>query len=369
MRKTSSSENTSQVGLKAKPQNVVRERTGVSLIELWDAGRHREAQLLAEEMGPTDSASILGFGMVEIARGNLDAAKDYLTPLAFKEDPWADRARSTLAYAYYLSGEINEAKDLLKDVPDSFPALLLKGICESRPKYAVKILEKAGCYEVRPGLAARLHNQRAMIYRKTGELDKAIQEYEAALFCFEQDESDCLPLVINNVAGVYLDYGELETAHRYADRAISMLHGDPPHLGKALDQKAQILLAEGRLKEARLKSEQAARVLRQAGRHEWLFEALLTQAKVLRADRNENEIAILQQAAEVCEYLQRDDLLIEVLQRRSELSQSIFHSSEKLCVETAIRVCGGYRAAAARLKTTHPRIMRLAKKHGIKVEK
>lgn len=354
---------------KTTAQKVVRERTGISLVELWDAGRHSEAEEVARSLGAADSETVLGLGMLEIARGNLDVAKDYLTPLAFSGDHWADRAKSTLAYAYYLAGEINEAKDLLKEVPDSFPKLLLRAIFEPRPTFALKILDKAALFQVRPGLAGRLHNQRAMMYRKLGELDKAIQEYEAALYFFEQDRSDCLPFVINNVAGVFLDYGEYERAHTYADQAISMLSNDPPHLGKAVDQKAQISLAQGNLKDARSQSEQAVSVLRQAGTNEWLVEALLTYARVLRAEKDEKEIAVLQEAAEVCEYLQRDDLLIDILQRRTEVSRSIFDASEKLCIETALKVCGGYRAAAARLKTTHPRVMRLAKKHGITLEK
>lgn len=357
------------MALKPKSAMVVQERTGVSLIELWDAGRYREAEAAAVGLTASDSETRLGLAMVEIARNNLGAARDFLTPLAFSADPFAGRAKSTLAYAYYLAGEVNEAKDLLDDTPDSFPKLLLKAIIETRPTYALKILKKAASYDIRPGLAGRLHNQRALAYRKIGDLDTAIQEYEAALYFFEEDQSDCIPLVMNNLARVYLEFKEFDKAHRHVDRAIALLRDDPPHLGKALDEKAQIYLAENKLEQAKHYSLKAISTLRATDRKEWLVEALLSYGRVLKAEHNDDELAVLQEAADVCRYLQREDLLIDVLQRRSEVSQSIFHSSEKLCIETALRVCGGYRAAAARLKTTHPRIMRLAKKHGIKLEK
>jgi tetratricopeptide (TPR) repeat protein len=366
MRKVSSSEDSSQSVPNAKSPTVERGRTGVSVIDLCDAGRYREAQLEVGGLGLDRPESALAVGMVEIYRGNLGIAKDYLTPIAFGSELLSGRARVHLAHAYYLSGEANEAKALLKDAPESFGKFLLKALIEPRPKYALRLLDKCAAYDVRPGLAGRLHNQRAMIYRKLCDLERAIPEYEAALYFFEQDHSDCLPLVLNNLAGVYLDYREFERAHHYADRAISLLNDDLPHLGKALDQKAQILLAGGDFKGSRLKSEQAARLLRQSGRKEWLVESLLTYARALRSDKDEREFAVLQEASDICRHLQRSDLLIDVLQRRHQLSLIVSEKTERLLLETALDACkGSFRAVAVRLKTTHPRITRLVKKHGL----
>src|SRR5689334_14315632 len=109
---------------------VVRERTAVSVVELYDAGRYRLAQELAAGLTGETAAELLALGLVEIARGNLDVARDWLSKLAFSSDRLAARARAHLAYAYILSGEVAEAKDLLKDLPDNFHKLLLKAIIE-----------------------------------------------------------------------------------------------------------------------------------------------------------------------------------------------------------------------------------------------
>jgi tetratricopeptide (TPR) repeat protein len=343
-----------------KTETVVRECTSISLIDLCEAGRYR----LAESVVADGIQGLLGLGMVEIAKGNLEAAKDYLSRLAFSDESLADRAKVQLAVAYWFGGEATEAKDLVNSVPDSFEKFLLKAIIESRPKYALRFLKKCEGYSVRPGMAGRMHNQRAIILRKLGQLDEAIQEYEAALYFFEQDQSDCVTIVLNNLAGVYLDFGEIEQAQSYVDKAISLIGDDLPHLGKFLDQKSQIFLAQNDYSAARKQSESAISVLRKTDRKEWLIEALLTYAKALRAQHDERELQVLEQAADVCQFLQRDDLLIDVLKRRLELAQQISIEAEKLLVQTALSA-GSYRAAAVRLQTTHPRVMRLVKKFGL----
>ncbi len=214
---------------------LVRECTAVSVIGLCEAGRYRLAWEMAQSVEPSEN--LLGLGMVEIQRGNLDAAKDYLSQIAFGSNGLSGRAKIHLAVAYWYGGERSEAKDLLKTAPDSFEKFLLRAIIEDRPKYALRLLDKCAAYSVRPGMAGRLHNQRALIYRKVNQLDAAIQEYEAALYFFEQEQSDCTALVFINLAGVYLDFGELDRANSQIDKAISLLQDDPPHLGKALDTK------------------------------------------------------------------------------------------------------------------------------------
>lgn len=345
---------------------VERKRTGVSVIELCEAGRYREAAVFAEGVSPTDAEGLLGLGMVEIARGSLTAAKDYLSKLAFSSEALAGRAKVQLAVAYWYGGETAEAKDLLRDLDDTFEKLLLKAIIEARPKYALRLLDKAAGFEVRPGMAGRLHNQRALIFRNMGKLDEAIQEYEAALYFFEQDQSDCIALVLNNLARVYFEFGDSDRALEYANRAVKLLKDDSGNLGKALDEKSRILLAQGKNKEAGAAGREAIAVLRAADRKEWLVEALLTHARVLRADEDQRELEVLREAEAVCRFLDRQDLLIDVLRAKMSLAEIVLSQTECRLLETALRACNGsYRSVAVKLHTSHPRIMRLVKKHKI----
>lgn len=354
------------MGSKVKAEIAVRERTGMSLSELCGAGRYREASALAEESDPDDPETRLALGRIALYRSSLDRAKDLLTPLAFGSEGFADEAKVYLAHAYYLAGEAGEAKVLLNDADDGFGKFLLKGIMEHRPTFALKLFDRCASYQVRPGMEARLHNHRAQAYRKLGRLDDAIKEYETALDLYERDQSDHRPVILNNLARVYLNAGQFDLAHSSVDEAIGLFQDDPPNLGMALDEKSRVFAAEGNLTAARLKSEQSIRVLRQADRKEWLIQALLTYAEVLRADRDDKEFSVLQEAAEICRYLHRNDLLLDVLKRRHELSVVTSVESEKRLLQVAMDVCGGsYRGMATKLQTTHWRIMRLLKKHGI----
>jgi len=345
---------------------AVQNCAGVSLIELCRAGRYREAQAVAEGLSANTPEIVLGLGMVEIYRGNLGVAKDLLSDLAFQVGDLADRAKVHLSHAYQLSGEVEEAKDILKQVPDGFEKLLLKAILETRPKYALKILDKAALFEVRPGMQGRVHNRRALIFRSLGEPDRAIQEYEAALFFFEQDGSDCAPLVLNNLARVYTEFNELDRALCYAERAITLLQDDPPHLGKALDEKARILLAQGQTESAIKISRDAVSVLRRSDRKEWLIESLLTHARMLRAASNDHEHEVLHEAEANCRYLDRADLLVDVLKAKAELAEITWHRAERRLIETALVACGGsVRRVAAKLGTHHQGISRLIQRHNI----
>ena len=209
------------------------------VVELCEAGRYREAGEMLSGLDP--AAHPLAFGMVETATGNQEIAKDYLSRCE------GDKARTQLAYAYWRAGEVKEARDILKGVPESFDRLLCEAIIETdtSPSKTLELLHRAMWFDVAPGLQARLHNQRAIALRKLGETDRALREFDAALHFFTEAESDCLPFVMNNLARVYSDYGSYAKAHGCVDRAISLLSNDLSHLAKAYDQKALIYLAEG----------------------------------------------------------------------------------------------------------------------------
>lgn len=347
-------------------ETVVTTVTAADVIELCEAGRYREAASVVANVPADKPEGSLAHGLIAIQNGELEVAKNFFTPLAFGESELRDIAKYHLAVAYWFGGEANEAQDLLREIPDSFKKLLLKAIIEDRPRYALKFLDKAAQFPVRPGMQGRLHNERGKKLRQIGELDRAILEYQAAIHLFEQDRSDVLPRVVNNLARVYLDYGEFAQAHKQIDKAINMLEDDPPHLGQAYDEKSRIFLAEGKFEHAKQWSEKAVSVLRSSDRREWLAEALITKAKAqIRLGHKWN--STLDEAEKVCTYLQRQDLLIGVCLLRRDVAKADFEQSEKRLIEIALSVSGGkYRPAAERLGVTHPWISKMVRKYRIK---
>lgn len=337
----------------------------LAVIEMCEAGRYRKANEAVAAVAKDTPVGLLAHGIVAVQQRDLETAKDLLSSVGFGENEFTDLAKYHLAAAYWHGGEAREALDLLRVIPDSFLKLLLKAIIEDRAKLALKILDKAARFQVRAGLQARLHNERGKKLRKLGKLDRAIQEYEAAIYFFEQDESDCTPFVVNNLARVYLEYGEFRRAHQQVDKAIALLADDLPHLGQAYDEKSRIFLAQKKPGDAKRWSEKAVSVLRAAERREWLVEALITKAKAQRL-LSQPCNAALHEAEEIGRYLQRDDLMIDVYALRTELAQDELEQWEKQLIRTALDVCGSFRAAAERLGVSHPHISKLARKYALK---
>jgi tetratricopeptide (TPR) repeat protein len=316
----------------------------LQVVELCEAGRYREAAEALTGLDPSEHP--LAFGMVETALGNQEAAKDYLSrcegPLALTQ----------LAYAYWRSGEIKEARDVLKSVPESFDSLLCGAIIEneSSPQRALDLLDRAAVFSVPPGSEARLHNQRAIALRKLGERDRAISEYGAALHCFEEAKSDCLPLVINNLARVYLDWGDYSQAHQYIDRAIDLLRDDPSHLAKSYDEKALIYLAQGNLQQARNYANKAISVIERTDKKGWLAEFLITRAKVLsRAGEIGSSLISLERVTQIGEYLNNDQIRFDALNLRTEIAQTLVKESDMRRIALALQMAGTLRAAARKL--------------------
>jgi len=314
------------------------------VFELCEAGRYREAAELLRHLDPAEHP--LAFGMVETARGNQEAAKDFLSHC-----PEA-RAVTQLAIAYWRSGEVKEARDILKTAPESFERLLYEAIIEteSAPHKALALLERAAAFPVPPGLQARLHNQRAIALRKLGETDRAINEYDAAIHYFTEAKSDCLPLVLNNFAGIYLDCGFYVDAHSRVDEAISLLSSDPSHLAKAYDQKALIYLAEGKLDQARNYANKAISLIERTDKKAWLAECLITRAKVLsKAGEVGSSLIALDRVTRIGEFLNNDQVRLDAANLRTEIAQALVRESDMGRISIALQMAGTLRSAARKL--------------------
>lgn len=315
------------------------------VVDLCEAGRYREAHELLSGLDPVDHP--LAFGMVETATGNQESAKDFLSRCE------GDKARTQLAYAYWRSGEVKEARDVLKGLPESFDRLLCEAIIEtdSSPHKTIELLERATNYEVAPGLQARLHNQRAIALRKLGERDRAVREYDAALHYFAEAKSDCLPFVINNLARVYSDYGSYVEAHSCVDRAISLLGDDLSHLAKAYDEKALIYLAEGKLEQAKNFANRAVSTIERTDKKAWLAECLITRARILsKAGEIGSSLIALERVSSIGNYLNNDQVLYDAANLRMEIAQALSKESDIERITLALQIVGTLRGAAKKLE-------------------
>lgn len=336
---------------------MVTQLTDLNCMDVFaacESGRYLEARELLPVL-VDEPEVLLAYGMVETAKGSQSKAKDYLSKavrLADSKDV-RDKARIQLALAYWRCGEIAEAKAILKGVAACFDLFLTKAMMEPSPKRALNLLNKAASYRVSPGREGRLHNYRAMKLKALGENDRAIQEYEAALFCFEQVESDeCLVFVCNNLGGLYAEYGEYEKAHAHVDRAISLLGQDSAHLSKALDQKAQVLLKENRFAEA---TTFILRALRLSSDYKaWRGECLITYAHCLAGSRKfAQALLALEEAEQLGLDLNNDELRIDAALATFRIAGQLVPFAEKQLIEIALKASGSIRAAAARIGTSH----------------
>lgn len=342
-------------------QELVRERTSPDLvIGLCEAGRYREAGEQLRNLDPNQFPLL--FGMVETARGNQELAKDYLT-----RAPEHPKKGPQLALAYWRGGELQEARDIIKTLPESFDRFLCEAIFASSPQKAFPLLDQASRCEVVPGQQARLHNERARRLRELGLLDRAIREFDAAIYYFEEAQSDCLPLVINNVARVHSEYGEAVKAHELVDRAIRLLRDDPSHLAKAYDQKALIYLDENKPEDAEMFAGLALDAIEHTDKKAWLVEVLITSARVyLALEQHTQALIYLDRAEAIGIYLNNDEVLINTFTEKKNVAHAICAISDRRQIDVALRNSHGLRDAAKKLHlTSHQQLMRLMKKYKI----
>jgi len=338
------------------------------VVELCDQARHQEARdlLVGKPSGPME---LLAFGMVETAIGDQAKAKDYLSESVrlFGPEPLADKARAQLAMAYYRSGELVEAKAILANVPESFDSLLARAVIEteSRPQATLTLLARASKYETVPGMEGRLHNHRAMALRRLRKFDRAIIEYEAAIFSFEQAGSNQhIAMMSNNLAGLLTDRGQYSKAHQYVDRAIGILTDH--HLAKAYDQKALIFLAEKNAVEAEAFASKANGLLEISDMKAWLAESLVTRAKIL-AELEQDWRPLLNRARGIADDLDSPQVRILVAKGRKEIAEIVLRQKDRALLELAwLQTGGNYRATADRLGVCHRAVEKAVRKHGLK---
>lgn len=235
-------------------------------------------------------------------------------------------ARTELALCYWRTDDLNEARDCLKEAislltTDSelkAKAILRLSIVEhaaGRDQKAFRILTKhaplflrlnnhmvKGCYFTT--LGNRLENLAEL--RSQGEyIDRALIEYAAASYHLElSGHRQYLANVETNLGFLYSRINRFDEANEHLDRArrIYVSIKDIRTVAQVDENRARILLEQGRITEAERKARSAVRVQERGGNIELLTEALITYGRVLaRSERYAASLGTFRRAIELSE--------------------------------------------------------------------
>jgi tetratricopeptide (TPR) repeat protein len=214
-------------------------------------------------------------------------------------------AQTELALCYWRTGEINEARDCLKealallriDSDLKAKAIIRLAIVEfraSQHEKALRILTKHA------SLFDRIHNHTligsyhdtlgnaledlSVLKKRRDYVDRALIEYAASSYHFEQAEHKCyLASVENNLGMLYFRINQYDEAHEHLDRArrIFINLKDFGSAAQVDETRACVFLQQGRATDAERVACLAVQNQEKTGRHALLAEALTTHGRAL----------------------------------------------------------------------------------------
>ncbi len=271
-------------------------------------------------------------GSAHRAEGNQETAKNWITQSVEVFERLGDssrvaEARGDLALCYWREGSLDEARvnlstalSCLKDEDSDLKAVVLirAGVVEvdaGRLDQAVRFYNEAAPQVDRSddhALKGSFHIAFGLVFRRLAApenredyLDKALIEYAAASFHFEQAGNErYLARVENNLGYLFFTIGRYKDAHQHLDRArlLFLELKDAGTVAQVDDTRARTLLAEGRTVEAERFARQAVKTLEKGGEQALLAEALTTHGTALaRLGNYSRSKALLERAIEVAE--------------------------------------------------------------------
>lgn len=271
-------------------------------------------------------------GSTHQIEGSQEIAKDLITQSMAIFESLGDlnkiaEAQTEIAYCYWREGAIDEAlvtvNQALRNLDDEDGdlkgvALLRKAAFEkiqNRLNEAFHTLEYAtSLFEAsdNQALKGRFHNERANLLRRLGEiesrndyLDRAVIEYTAASFHFEQARhARYQACVENNLALLYLNTNRLVDAHEHLDRAETLFTtlNDIVHLAQVAETRARVMLSEAVFVQAEKSAQRAVYLLEKGDERSLLAEALTTHGIALsQLQRKEQARAAFERAIQVAE--------------------------------------------------------------------
>lgn len=245
-------------------------------------------------------------GSVRQIEGSQELAKNLISEsLRILEDSGARNevgvARSDLALCYWREGAFDEARVTLeealtevdeRDIEQKARVMLRQALIERESKRlyeALQIHERAAPLfdEIKDYLlTAHFHHGFANVLNRLSSfehrkdyIDRALIEYAAASFYFEQAAHKRFQACVENNLGFLLgSIGRFEDAHEHLDRAQMLMTRlkDSVHLGQVDETRARVMLAEGRTVDAEKIARSAVRVLEKGDELSLLAEALTT---------------------------------------------------------------------------------------------
>src|SRR5438552_4810475 len=276
---------------------------------------------LAGWLGGTDQTE----GSQETAKDLITRSIDFFQRLGLSER--VAEARGDLALCYWREGSYDEARITLADAinllgnenSDLKASLLIRaGIIEERTRQlhealrlynqAAPLLETSEDH----ALKGAFHNEFGLVFKhlavpenREDYLDRALMEYTAASFHFEQaGNTRYLARVENNLGYLFFKIGKYEEAHKHLDRArhLFLSLSDVGAVAQVDETRARTLVAENRLAEAERIVRYAVHVLQKGDQQAVLAEALTTHGVAFaRLGDYPSAKRLLQRAIEVVE--------------------------------------------------------------------
>jgi tetratricopeptide (TPR) repeat protein len=260
--------------------------------------------------------------------GAQETAKNLLTESitlfeSLRDQRQVAAARAELAFCYWRDGEVNEARTMLTEALENLPPvgttrarsiLKLVTIENSAARHidALNLLtENASLFEriQNHTVTGDYHNDLAITLEEIAASEKradyfqrAITEYVAADHHFRLAKNRVFRASVKNNVGVLLSsLLRFKEAHKYLDEArrLTVSLGDKATTAQIDWTRAEVFIAEGKLKEAERVARKAANILQKGGHQCVLPDVLITQGIALaRAGNKERAQFIFQKAIE-----------------------------------------------------------------------
>jgi len=213
--------------------------------------------------------------------------------------------KTELALCYWRTGEINEARDCLKE---ALSLLTIDSELKAKALVRLAIVERDAAHHDK---ALRILTQHAPLFQKIQNhtlkgsyydtlgnaledlsqlkkraeyVDRALIEYAAASYHFEQAEHKCyLASVENNLGVLYFKINRCDEAHYHLDRARRIFASlkDKGAAAQVDETRACVFLQQGRITEAERVARAAVQGQEKSDRHVLLAVALITHGKAL----------------------------------------------------------------------------------------
>jgi len=265
-------------------------------------------------------------------------------------------ARTEIAYCYWRDGELNEAEITLREALQKF---VVEGDTKARALLKLTTVVWSGG---RAEEALRILNENAPLFKRINNhttrgtfhsqvanmqqtiataqnrdeyLKRAIAEYKEAEHQFRLARNPIFRASVKNNMGVLLSkLSRFKEAHKYLDeaRSLTIRFKDKARTAQIDETRAQVLIAEGRFKDADAVARRAASALEKAGHQCLVADALITQGIALaRSGKSERAQFIFQGAIEVAykvdAYNKAGMAALTMVEEVSELSPAVLHAA------------------------------------------